>query len=461
MKHLLVVDDNKTNLAAAKAALADTYKVTAVLSGEQALMFLSKNRVDLILLDINMPGMDGFEVLAKIREIDEGEPIPVIFLTADNDAETENRCLELGAFDFIAKPFIPNVMRARITRILELEDLRKSLATRLDQKIQEVDEMKNKSSRDALTGLWNRSYTEEMVNKILKEGGKGTLFMMDMDNFKAINDTYGHLAGDNTLKMFAQTMMDHSDPSDVLCRIGGDEFVMFINGVTSKNVLANLAKDMITDMVHKIEECKYETNTSVSIGIAQYPGDGEDFNKLYNSGDKALYLVKQNGKNSYHFFSEAKEEDDKRASTLIDLKYLKEMMSRSDANNGAYVIDYDNFQHVYNFIRRFVERSNREVQTLLFTLNAAEGRKEEVEEVEAALSALEDAIFCSLRRMDVSTRYSSKQVIVILMDASAENTEKIAARILGNFERIYKGNGVTVEYSIAKMEGKLNRVYQG
>ena len=461
MKHLLVVDDNKTNLASAKAALSDLYKVTAVLSGEQALLFLKNNHPDLILLDINMPGMDGFEVLEKIKALAGDAPIPVIFLTADNDAETENRCLELGALDFIAKPFVPNVMRARIARILELEELRQNLAIRLDQKIQEVDEMKNKSAQDALCGLWNRTYTENKVNEILKNGGKGSLFMMDMDNFKAINDTYGHLAGDNTLKMFADTMRDHADPTDILCRIGGDEFVMFVNNITSKNDLANLAKDIITDMVHKIDACKYETNTSVSIGIAQYPEDGADFNTLYNAGDKALYLVKQNGKNSYHFYGESKGADAERASTVVDLKYLREMMSRSDANNGAYVLDYDNFHHVYNFIRRFVERSNREVQTLLFTAETKPGMRESTENLEPALEVLENAIFCSLRRMDVSTRYSSKQVIVILMDANPENGEKVAERILANFRKLYKGNEIDITYSIAKLEGKINRVYQG
>ena len=88
-------------------------------------------------------------------------------------------------------------MRARIARILELEDLRKSLADRLEKKTQEVDEMKSKNSKDALTGLWNRAYTEEKVNAMLSEGMKGALFMMDMDNFKAINDTYGHQASVN------------------------------------------------------------------------------------------------------------------------------------------------------------------------------------------------------------------------------------------------------------------------
>ena len=454
MEHILVVDDNKTNLASARMVLNDMYKVTAVTMGVQALKFLEKNTCDLILLDINMPEMDGFEVLEQIKANPEWMEIPVIFLTADNDAETESRCLEAGALDFIAKPFVPAVMLSRIGRILEIVDMRRRLAQKLEQKIQEVYDIQSKSQQDVLTGLWNRAYTEQEVNKLLEEGCKGALFMIDMDNFKAINDNYGHIEGDYTLKMFAETMIKHSSEGDVLCRIGGDEFVMFIKGVTSKSVLSNLAGDIISDLCHKLEEKKYETNSSVSIGISQVPDDGNDFNAIYNAADKALYYVKQNGKNSFHFFSEQRDAENERASTLVDLKYLREFMSRADAGRGAYQLDLDNFHHVYNFIRRFVERSGREVQTVLFTADSKSHNVEQ-SEIDTALEVLEQAIYTSLRRVDVSTRYSSKQVIVILMDANAENGDMVAKRIVECFGKIYKGTNVTIDYDIAKMEGKL------
>lgn len=138
MKHILIADDNKTCLASAKAALGDIYKVTAVTSGKQALRFLENNMCDLILLDINMPEMDGFEVMRKIRQNNALDDISIIFLTADSDAETESRCLEEGADDFIAKPFVVNVMRSRIARILELSDLRKNLAVKLEERTRHI-----------------------------------------------------------------------------------------------------------------------------------------------------------------------------------------------------------------------------------------------------------------------------------------------------------------------------------
>ena len=263
MKNILVVDDNKINLATARNVLSNEYKVIPVMKGSQALAFLEHGDCDIILLDINMPEMDGFEVLQKIREMENCKNIPVIFLTADNDTETETRCFKEGAIDFIAKPFVPEVMLSRIGRVLELEELRRSLADRLEQKTREVSDMKSKSCQDALTGLWNRAHTEETVDAMISQGVKGALMMIDMDNFKAINDNYGHIAGDKTLKMFADTLRKYSGEEDVLCRIGGDEFVVFVKDVTSKSELGNRASDIISDLCNKLEECKFETNSSV------------------------------------------------------------------------------------------------------------------------------------------------------------------------------------------------------
>ncbi len=450
MKHILIIDDNKSNLVAARSALSDIYKTTAVTSGAQALKFLENNKPDLVLLDINMPEMDGFQVMNAIREMPNGIELPIIFLTADNDSNTESKCLELGALDFISKPFVPIVMRSRIARTLELEELRSSLAIKLDEKIQEVSNMKSKSCQDALTGLWNRAYTEESVNRMLSEEKKGALFMIDMDNFKAINDNYGHLAGDHTLKIFAETLNKYAAPEDVVCRIGGDEFVTYIADNSSKSALSNHAADIISDIVYKIKECNFETNSSVSIGIAQCPDDGADFNTLYNAADKALYYVKQNGKNSYHFFSDHNAADKERSATGVDIEQLRSIMSRNDPGKGSYLMDYDSFHHVYNFIRRTVERSHRDVQTVLFTLEP-ENEKIDPVELNIAGEMLEQAIYTSLRRVDVSTKYSSKQMIVILLDSNTENGKVVAQRIIDCFKTIYKG-GVGIEYNIVKME---------
>ncbi len=139
MKHILIVDDNKTNLVMAKQELSADYQVTPVISGAQALSFLEKKHTDLILLDINMPELDGRETMRRIRENEAWSHIPIIFLTADSSPQTEAQCLSDGADDFIAKPFVPQVMRSRISRILELHELRNDLETRLEEKTKQLE----------------------------------------------------------------------------------------------------------------------------------------------------------------------------------------------------------------------------------------------------------------------------------------------------------------------------------
>ena len=451
MKTILVVDDNKLNLASARRVLQDQYKVIPVTKGQQALTYLESGECDIILLDINMPDMDGFEVLERIREMKRCSNIPVIFLTADNDAETEARCFTMGAVDFVTKPFVPEVMLSRIGRVLEVEELRRSLTDRLEQKTKEVSAIKAKSRQDALTGLWNRLYTEEMVDGLLKAGSGGSMMMIDLDNFKAINDNYGHIAGDRTLKMFADILRENAAPEDVICRIGGDEFVLYIRGITSKDALSDRAVDIIAAMNCKLEENKFETNSSVSIGIARAPEDGKDFLELYSSADKALYYVKQNGKNSYHFFSDKLQSAISAGRRTVDLKYLQDLMSRGDNGKGAYLLNFQNFNHVYNFIRRFVDRSKTDVQTVLFTVSESGSSGLETAETEEALELLEKAIYNSLRRSDVTTRYSSKQLIVILMEADSFGADVVAKRILDNFEKINPNKRIRIDYGIARM----------
>ena len=449
MKNILIVDDDKTNIISAKTVLKDVYKITAVTSGVHALSYLEGWTPDLILMDINMPGMDGFELMERIREIDRLKNVPVIFLTADSNPETETKCLELGALDYISKPYSPMVMRSRIARIIELEELRKSLAIKLDETIREVTDIKEKTNKDALTGLWNKSYAENYINQAISESQTGTLFMIDMDNFKLINDMYGHLAGDHTLKIFAEIMQKYEKEGDLQCRVGGDEFLSFIKGEASKEEISRRAKQIITDICKEIDECHFETNTSVSIGIAQYPEDGTDFNSLYNAADKALYFVKQNGKNSYHFFSEQKMMETERNSRNVDIDYLRNLMRRSDVGEGSYQMDYESFHHVYNFMRRVAERKHQLMQMVLFTLDMTNGSDSEL--FESACETLEREIYFSLRRNDVSTRYSHSQVIVMLLDTNTDNGRLVADRILDNF-RLNCPEGITVSYDIMEVE---------
>ncbi len=179
---ILVVDDDRLNLMVAQKLLAEDYHVAAVNSGELALRYLGKNHPDLVLLDIQMPDMDGFEVMRKIQEDEHWRKIPVIFLTADRTAETEEECFKLGAVDYIGKPFVPSIMLQRIHRTIELEDYRRSLEHMVEQQLQRITQLQQDiifsmanliESRDGTTGEHVKrtsGYVNLLVEKMQEQG---------------------------------------------------------------------------------------------------------------------------------------------------------------------------------------------------------------------------------------------------------------------------------------------------
>lgn len=180
MKKILVVDDEKINLILAKRLLADEYDVATVESGEKALEYMADNKVDLVLLDVKMNGMDGFEVMEKMKQDERFCGLPVIFLTADRREETESKCFEMGAMDFVSKPFVPVIMKHRIKRTMELEDYRYNLEMRLVDQLQKMTEIQDNivvtlanmiESRDGTTGEHVKRtslYTKFLIDKLIE-----------------------------------------------------------------------------------------------------------------------------------------------------------------------------------------------------------------------------------------------------------------------------------------------------
>lgn len=181
-KVILVVDDDKANLMIAQKLLVEEYRVAAANSGELAFRYLEKNEPDLILLDIQMPGMDGFEVMSRIQKSEAWRKIPVIFLTADRSEETEEACFKMGAVDYIGKPFVPAIMLQRVRRTLELEEYRKGLERMVEQQLAQITQLQQDiiismanliESRDGTTGEHIKrtsAYVDLFVRKIREKG---------------------------------------------------------------------------------------------------------------------------------------------------------------------------------------------------------------------------------------------------------------------------------------------------
>lgn len=454
MKRLLIVDDDNMNCVMAEYALSKDYEVFAVNSGSAALYFLENEPVDLILMDIEMPEMSGKEVASKIKENPKWSKIPIIFLTADSDPKTEAECLSWGADDFITKPFVPLVMNTRVSRILEVYELRKDLEKQLEKRTKQAEVATLKSQTDALTKLYNRDYLELRLNEFLGEGGVGTLFMMDLDDFKTMNDTYGHIMGDKTLQYFAAVLKEYAREEDIVCRLAGDEFVTFYTGLKDRDVAAKKAEGIIKTFSEKMEELGYGGIVSVSVGIMMAQ-ENDEYQELYNNADKALYCVKNNGKNAYHFYDENNDTITE-VSTVMDLEYVSNMMEKGlSEKRGVFHLAYDEFKNVYDFISRCVARKKQKVQLVLFTMKM---RNKDVDtSIEDVMQLWEESLICSLRSVDTGTRYSSSQYIVIFMDADLENGKAVAERVINRFydENIGIEDIVKVAYDIRTMEPKV------
>ncbi len=181
-KTILVVDDDKSNLMIAQKVLGEEYRVAAVNSGKLAFQYLEKNEPVLILLDIQMPEMDGFEVIRRLQEDEKWCKIPVIFLTADRSPQTEEACFQMGAVDYIGKPFIPAIMQQRVRRTIELEDYRRNLEAMVQQQLERITQLQQDiiitmanliESRDGTTGehvKHSSIYTEYLIKKMQETG---------------------------------------------------------------------------------------------------------------------------------------------------------------------------------------------------------------------------------------------------------------------------------------------------
>ena len=660
-KIILIVDDDRLTLSTAQNLLGDTYKVVAVNSGKQAYKYLERHTPDLILLDINMPEIGGFEVMEALQADSRWRKIPVIFLTADRSSETEVECFRMGACDFISKPFEPQTMQSRIKSTLELDGYRKDLQRRLDEKTREMeritiqaimtvantvdakdeytkghsmrvaayaelvaqrlgwpeeevqniyfvamlhdvgkigvpDAVLNKPFRltdlefrliqnhtvmgseilkdfkmfpnvnvgakyhherydgkgypeglkaesipivariialvdsyDAMTS--NRVYRRRLSDDIVKqelEKGKGSqwdpdlvdiflelieegaleaqwmheedmaspifdsekihgaamgsesvleastdyltgvlskrkgeseiaaglraaggcLMILDLDHFKRINQTHGHLAGDYALKMTADVLRDVCG-KDIVCRTGGDEFLYFAEGMTSRDAVIAKVNEIVDAFTKKQEEVDILKETQLSIGISLSGMDGHEFDELFQRADKALYHVKQNENIRYGFFHSATSFVRTPEQSKSDLEAVLQLIKQQDNHGGAFQVEYGEFAHVYDFMSRFSERSQQETQLLLFTLFSSDGSDIALERMEFAMQCMEQSICKSLRGVDVGTRYSSSQFLVVLMGTEKDNIRIVTDRIIQNYFKLYGGKDITLTFDIA------------
>ncbi len=663
MKVILVVDDSTSNLKLVENALKENYKLILVKSGEKALQYLTGNQVDLVLLDIMMPEMDGFETFERIKELELNREVPVVFLTADVDVNSEIRGLEMGAVDFIRKPFVPKVMLNRIDRILRLEDLNKHLEDKVKEKTKQIaqlsfekistiasmieakdsytkghsvrvaeysallakklgwkdddvqnlkyiallhdigkvgipdsvlnkpdklnedevniiklhttiggdilkdiesianvdagakyhherydgngypcglqgehipevariicvadaydamhtwrvyrkelpdqtireellagrgtqfdpdildafmelldagkleieftdistektlsgesstlihqimksieEEAKRSETVDHLTGLLGRKEGERQIELAMKEA-PGCLAFIDLDNLKRTNDTMGHLAGDYAIKTVGEVLSAYGDGA-VVSRLGGDEFLYYMKNVDVEEA-TRIIEQIMSTFEEKKAESPYLSVSTLSVGLCT-TSVTDVYSSILKRADRALYHVKQSGKCGYYFYVRSSEKKGEKKS--VDLDKLVCDLKKQGSYSGAMSVEYREFAKIYDFVQHLGERYEYDVQLVMITLDSTGKDRLYIDEREHAMTCMEKTIQASLRSVDISTRFSGKQFIVILLNARSKDIELVTSRIQENFYKIYDRNLIEVRFDVAELQ---------
>jgi diguanylate cyclase (GGDEF)-like protein len=290
---ILIIDDSAVNTLMLSGLLEGEHKIINAENGPQGIEMATTEEPDLILLDVSMPGMDGYMVCDELKTANATRNIPIIFVTAMDDMEDEARGLEVGAIDYITKPFSPQIVKARVKNHLELKLYR--------------DRLMQMSMIDGLTAIPNRRQFDRTINQEWQRGIRKnmpvSLLLMDIDFFKQYNDTYGHLKGDDCLKQVAQSVSQQLNrPTDMVARYGGEEFVCVLPE-TGELGAVHVAKRIIDALAILNVEHKDSTAAShvtLSIGLTtNLPTPEMSVEEFIEQADKALYKAKQSGRNRY------------------------------------------------------------------------------------------------------------------------------------------------------------------
>ncbi|MBF0625616.1 MAG: PleD family two-component system response regulator [Magnetococcales bacterium] len=290
---ILIVDDVPSNIEVLHQALSGDYEVLFATNGPDALTIAGVEKPDLILLDVMMPEMDGYQVCRRIKDDEATRQIPVIFVTAMNEEADEARGLRVGAIDYLTKPVSVPILQARVRNHLELKR-RGDLLERL-------------ALMDGLTGIPNRRRFDETMEREwrrgLRTGNPLGLLLMDIDYFKQFNDHYGHSAGDHCLKEVALALtMALTRPADLVARYGGEEFACILPE-TDREGVETTARNMVQAVARlevSHERSGVAPHLTISLGgVSMLPRRGRSPADLIQAADDCLYSAKKTGRNRY------------------------------------------------------------------------------------------------------------------------------------------------------------------
>jgi len=296
------------------------------------------------------------------------------------------------------------------------------------------EKLKTEIKIDGLTGFFNKSYSEQELRTICKEKS-GALLVLDIDNFKLINDLHGHEMGDSVLMGFADIVRANIRDEDFVGRIGGDEFVMFITNATEEGtisekvrILNNEVKNVAINLIGE----NVNIPIGVSAGVVLVPDGGTDYNELFRNADKALYNVKQNGKHGYALYRNDKSSPGSKKTNATGIDSIKMILGERNPGDGAYYVDFDKLQVVYRLLKRLYKRTLVNVWLVEFVLNGKDGNEVDSEVMDKFLEVLS----INIRSNDVVSLSGKNQVVVIMTDIAPHDGNTPIERIIREWNMV-------------------------
>ena len=288
---VLADDDPSIRLMVRHVLEDENYEIVEAEDGLDAIKAVEKQHPALVLLDAVMPGLDGFTTCQQLK--DRGHvDVPVIMLTGLDDDASVERAYEVGAIDYITKPIKWAVLKHRVRSIVK--------SVMAERKIQRLE------YRDTLTQLPNRLLFNDRLDQAIVRAERRresiALMVVDIDDFKLVNDSFGHEAGDKLIKAVGELLSKSLRRADTVARLGGDEFAIIIENVDGEDDAISIADNLTTILKHNVRLDEQETFTSASVGISMFPDDGMDASTLLKNADTAMFRAKEQGRGSFQFY---------------------------------------------------------------------------------------------------------------------------------------------------------------
>lgn len=312
-----------------------------------------------------------------------------------------------------------------------------------------LDERSNE--RSLLERLGQPKNIEAVIVQELKTGD-GCFFLIDLDNIGMVNEKYGFHRGDYYLSIIAQTLIDYKEKLYV-SRIDGDEFLCYLPNVASIIDAETYVMDLMNTLHTTLKKHDEREKITLSVGVSLSAVSGREYKQLYIDADKALYHVKQTGKNGFYIYNDVNKIDNKKISKQ-DLDNLVKIIRDEYSYTGAFKVDYNEFEKVYEFVRNMGKRNAQTVQLILFTVKPADDKSVDLYDRNNVMQYLENAIIETVRSVDVTTRYSSTQQLVMFINLNDDSVQMVVERIMKEFYQMYDKGDMMLTYDIANLNFK-------